>query len=356
MSPTKNTSILTPAQRKRTTVPAKKAAANPTALILASAPVVAKASASLAESIVSIGFHQEAGERAEVSLWDRMATFRRYFPADPSTRAILGEDSPDLVGRTSEYKAAWGKVLDAARISLTERYVSEWGMNPIAAEKSARDATEKYRKSASVRYRNALENNVRATIDTPAGRARFMLAHGFNYQSNVNDSESAPMCIPAKDSALKDGKLVIPGYVVNEKTGAVTVAKKSLTAGNQQGQGTGGDTVKTAAAALATQFADHATKHDFVGLIGDAQSVLATILSTTIPDSIDVATRARALVEIERALIKVRDHAGISPEAYRAARNFKPGTAPAAKSQSEEEKAEAFAVKLQAELDAAASK
>lgn len=334
------TTTTTPAKVAK--APAKRTLKSGIARIIASAAIVAKSATVLAEDLVGIGFHVEAGQRAETALWEDMAKFRRFFPAAPEVRNLLGEDAPDLYGQTPEYKAAWGKVLDDARTALAARYVEEWGMNPIAAEKQAKDHVEKYRKANSVRYRNSLEASVRAEISNPVERCWFMLAHGFNYQSNV----SGDMCIPVKGAHLKDGAVVIPGHVVDAKAGTIK-AIKSTTPANQQGQGAE-NTVKTAAAALATQFADHAARHDFVGLLGDAQSILATILSTTIPNEVDQATRARALVELERMLVKVTTHAKVTPAQYRAARTHKPA-APAAPAQSEEAKAEEFARKLEEE-------
>lgn len=338
-------------QAKRAVAKSKQAE-SATALIIASDVVRKNAESRMADILAGIGFQLEAVNKGDEKLLDEQKRYRRMFPAAPGVKSLFGgADVPDLVGATDAYRKAWAGVKAEAQVRLSAMLQKD-GMSRKTADATAKTQLETERKSLSRDYRIDLEDAVRAEISNPVQRAIFMLSHGFKFNSTLPEGQA---CIPWKDATVeRDDKsgavtLIVPGHVVNLKTGEVkALPTKAETPGNQKGNGTAGDTVATAAKNLADHYAGHLAKHAVDELLGDAQAVLASILSTTVPESIDLATRARAFVSVERALLSVAKHLSLTSESLDAARKYK-GAAVKPAPKSEAQKAEEFASQLEAE-------
>jgi hypothetical protein len=127
------------------------------------------------------------------------------FPATEKVRAILGEDSPDLIGGTQEYKGAVESVYDTARGILTRKLRPVMGTDTAKAVATAK--VESLRKSLSI--------DIRKEIEVIAGGqknpALFMLGHGF-----------------ARSTALSAKSQVIPegaALVIKDGVGTVQLPK-----------------------------------------------------------------------------------------------------------------------------------
>lgn len=143
--------------------------------------------------------HTVRGQKSADALAEANLRLRRMFPAPATVQAILGEDAPDLYGRSPEYRAAVERINESARDGLINALRKE-GMTIKGATKSATDELESLRKSVSRAIRIQLDADLKPLGDEGA---RILLANGFGYNGEVGKNQ-----LLAKGDKLVDGKVV----------------------------------------------------------------------------------------------------------------------------------------------------
>ena len=150
----------------------------------------AKLSGLIADSLVKGSHYTQAiGAAAK-----EMRNFRLLFQAHPDVVAILGENAPDLAGRSSAYLAAWKVVREQASTEAVERMVAA-GVAQEHAEIAVKGEAETFRKSVSRRYRLNIEAEAKK-LGSDVG-AKYLLAHGFE-----RNGECGPNQLLTKDASL----------------------------------------------------------------------------------------------------------------------------------------------------------
>jgi len=186
-------------------------------LIMASDRVRTNAEKKVTHLLAETAAHGIRAERSLEALVTEYMRVRRMFPAVDSVREILGDDAPDLAGRSPEYKAALKRMNEGARDDLIAALRSE-GFTAKLAIAHADAELESLRKSISRGIRIAVEEEARALLksDGREAAARFILGHGFGYSGEVPGGAEARV-IQAKSWMLKDGQLQLPeGKVISE--------------------------------------------------------------------------------------------------------------------------------------------
>jgi hypothetical protein len=280
MSPTKQTSgknvtSLSPAQRKRTNVPAiEKSAASKTheaaveVLSGASAPVTESSEPTLrlivaseqvrrnrANKVAGLmarnGALSASADRTFDQLAEESINLRCMFPAVDAVKAVLGEDAPDLAGRSNEYRTAVAAMNELARDEMIKALRAD-GFTVKAATGVADQELERIRKSVTRSIRIAVETEAKA-IMAASGRneaARFVLGHGFGYSGEVT-SKSYAGVIEEKSWKLVDGQLALPeGKVIGEDGRSVVAVNQQAEPAEQSDQATPGETADKAEAQL----------------------------------------------------------------------------------------------------------
>jgi len=186
-------------------------------LIMASDRVRTNAEKKVTSLMAETAAHGIRAERALETLVTEYLRVRRMFPAVDSVKEILGEDAPDLAGRSPEYKAALKRMNEGARDDLINALRKE-GFTVKLATAHADAELETVRKSISRGIRIAVEEEARALLKSEGREvaARFILGHGFGYSGEVPGGADARV-IGAKSWSLKDGQLQLPeGKVISE--------------------------------------------------------------------------------------------------------------------------------------------
>jgi hypothetical protein len=184
-------------------------------LIVATPQVIGRTEAKIAAVVTENSLHNVRAEKTAEVLTAEYLRHRRMFPAIESVQNILGPDTPDLAGRSPEYKAAIKNLNETSRDLLVAALRKE-GMTIKGATSQADAELERIRKSVSRSIRLAVEEEARALVKAE-GRvkgATFLLGHGFGYSG---ETPKDGRVIESKEWALKDGTLALPaGKVLSE--------------------------------------------------------------------------------------------------------------------------------------------
>ena len=172
-------------------VPAASAAEAQTSLIgsarrIVSAQTLSNEETKLVNLLAPTFVSGNAYTKKVEAVMKEMRAHRLMFPAQDSTRAILGDNAPDLIGATKEYQSSWGRVTAQAIEQATALLVEE-GASEKAALANAREEAETFRKSVSRRFRLTMESEARK-LGEAKGRI-FLLAHGFAYNGECGKGQ-----------------------------------------------------------------------------------------------------------------------------------------------------------------------
>lgn len=200
-------------------------------LIVASETVRNNAISKVAHLIAENGVLSAKADRTFESMAKEYLRLRRMFPATDSVKAVLGEDAPDLAGRTPDYKLALAKLNDEAESEMVLALRKE-GFTIKLATANAEAEMERVRKSITRYVRIAIEGEAKALLKAEGreAAARFVLGHGFGYSGEVT-SKSYAGVIEDKTWKLakqEDGSyaLALPaGKVIGSDGRTVTNAK-----------------------------------------------------------------------------------------------------------------------------------
>jgi hypothetical protein len=178
-------------------------------LILASDRVRHNVEAKVASLSAEYGVLSAKADRQAETMAGEYLRLRRMFPAIEAVRTILGEDTPDLAGRSPEYKAAIGRVNEVARDEMVNALRRD-GFTVKLAIANADNEMERIRKSVTRYIRIAVEDEAKAILraEGRAAAATFILGHGFGFSGEVGKAGSG--IITSKGWTLKDGQLQLP--------------------------------------------------------------------------------------------------------------------------------------------------
>jgi hypothetical protein len=261
-------------------------APNNTVLIVTTPKAMEVAATKVVDATVYSGTHAAKVEINAKTLAAVEYRYRRMFRASSTVRALLGDDAPDLYGKSSEFLAAKKAINEAARGQIAQALMDD-GVSAKAAMSEATLALDVIRKSVSREYRILVDSEFRKSL--PAARAELeLLAHGFKRNSQVpnnligENSELAPTAKSPETLALKPPAPTTPA--------------------NQTGKG---DTGAEDRKALLASIESTLKRHDSLGLLESARGFIGQ--ATGLLPGEDKAVAARAIVDLQRsvnALIK----------------------------------------------------
>jgi hypothetical protein len=224
--------------------------AEPTlSLIIATDKVRQNAEAKVAHLMADNALHAVRLDKSAETLAAEYIRVRRMFPATDTVRSILGEDAPDLNGRTPAYKDAVKRMNETARDEMIAAFRKE-GMTIKGATQSADNELERIRKSTSRSIRLAVEAEAKAILKAEGreAAATFILGHGFGFSGEVGKAEDA--VVQAKSWKLakqEDGSfaLALPeGKTIGEDGIAVVDANPQAEPAEQSDQATPSETAE----------------------------------------------------------------------------------------------------------------
>lgn len=226
------------------------------ALIIASEKVRQNAEAKVAHLMADNALHAVRLDKSGETLSAEYLRVRRMFPATDTVISILGEDAPDLAGRTPAYKEAVKRMNEQARDEMIASFRKE-GMTIKGATQSADNELERIRKSTSRSIRLAVEAEAKALLKAEGreAAATFILGHGFGFSGEVGKAEDA--VVQAKSWKLakaEDGTfaLALPeGKVIGEDGRSVVDANPQAEPVEQADQATPSETAEAEIAAAA---------------------------------------------------------------------------------------------------------
>jgi hypothetical protein len=225
-------------------------------LIIATEKVRQNAENKVAHLMADNALHSVRQEKSAETLAAEYVRVRRMFPATDAVQGILGEDAPDLAGRTPAYKDAVKRMNETARDEMIAAFRKE-GMTIKGATASADVELERIRKSTSRSIRLAVEQEAKVLLkaDGREAAATFILGHGFGYSGEVGKAEDA--VIQAKSWKLDKGedgtvRLALPeGKVIGEDGRSVVDANQQAEPTEQSDQATPTETAEAEIAAAA---------------------------------------------------------------------------------------------------------
>ncbi len=152
-------------------------------LIVASDKVRENAEAKVAALMADNGVLSAKADKVYDTLAGEYLRHRRMFPAVASVQEVLGEDVPDLGGKSPAYRDSIKRMNETARDLMVNSLRKE-GFTLKLATANADAEMERIRKSISRSIRIAVEAEAKAIGGGDEG-ARFLLGHGFGFTGEV---------------------------------------------------------------------------------------------------------------------------------------------------------------------------
>jgi len=219
-----------PAKQEGTTVVSQAPGLPTLTFIVASDTVRRNVVSKAAHLVAEAGTANAVGERKNEQACQEYLRLRRMHPAVESIRAILGDDTPDLAGKSDAYKADKAALEEQARDEMINKLRKE-GFTIKLATAQADAEMERIRKSVTRFIRIAVEDEAKAIRDSQGREAavKFVLANGFGYSGEVTNKSYAGI-VESKEWKLdKDGNVTLPeGLTFSENGRDVVKAVQQL--------------------------------------------------------------------------------------------------------------------------------